>query len=166
MTCIGHIVGCRECCTCAVGVFGDIAVVDRAAVCVQGYGVGVGSKLRRELGNVRRNTGAGRVELPVASEPHEVAICIFVRAVQTVGRGRGKLAAGFHDDLNILGAITQRAAAKVKGNDLQSVRAQFVRVQDFKDGAETEAREGERRRIVVAPGAGRIVPRIARYHDS
>ena len=29
---------CRECCTHAVGVFGDIAVVDRAAVCVQGYG--------------------------------------------------------------------------------------------------------------------------------
>ena len=32
------------------------------------------SKLRRELGNVRRNTGTGRVELAVAAKPHKVKI--------------------------------------------------------------------------------------------
>ena len=59
--------------------------------------------------------------------------------------------------MNILGAITQRAAAKVKGNDLQSVRTQCFSVQDFKDGAETEARVGARSRVAV-PVAGRRVP--------
>lgn len=47
VACIGHIVGCRECCTHAVGVSGDIAVVDRAVVCVQGYGIGRGCPLHR-----------------------------------------------------------------------------------------------------------------------
>ena len=37
---VGHIVGCRERCPCAVGVFSDIAAVDPAAVCVQRDGVG------------------------------------------------------------------------------------------------------------------------------
>ncbi len=69
----------------------------------------------------------------------------------------GEALAIFHDDLNILGAITQRAAAKVKGNDLQSVRTQCVRVQDFKDGAETDVREGVRSKFVVQE-AGRKVP--------
>lgn len=63
----------------------------------------------------------------------------------------------FHDDLNSIGAAAQLAAAKVKGNDLQSVRTQCVSVQDFKDGAETDARVGGRS-IVVAPVAGRTVP--------
>ena len=35
-----------------------------------------------------------------------------------MGCRRGKALAVFHDDLNILGAITQLAAAKVEGNDL------------------------------------------------
>ena len=55
------------------------------------------------------NTGTWRVELTVASEPHEVAACISVRAGQTIGCGSGKCTAVFHDDLNILGAITQLA---------------------------------------------------------
>ena len=59
--------------------------------------------------------------------------------------------------MNILGAITQRAAAKVKGNDLQSVRTQCVRVQDFKHGAENDIRVGARS-IVDAPEAGRNEP--------
>ena len=59
--------------------------------------------------------------------------------------------------MNSIGAAAQLAAAKVKGNGLQSVRAQFVRVQDFKDGAETEIRAGARS-IVDVPVAGRIVP--------
>ena len=59
--------------------------------------------------------------------------------------------------MNSIGAAAQLAAAKVKGNGLQSVRAQFVRVQDFKDGAETDVRVGGRS-IVVAPVAGRTVP--------
>ena len=59
--------------------------------------------------------------------------------------------------MNILGAAAQLAAAKVKGNGLQSARVQFVSVQDFKDGAETEVRDGERS-IVVVPAAGRKVP--------
>ena len=150
---------CRECCTHAVGVFGDIAVVDRAAVRIQGYGIGRGCPLHRQFRHISRNTGTGRVELTVASEPHEVAACISVRAGQTVGRRRGKLAAGFHDDLNILGAITQLAAAKVKGNDLQSVRTQCARVQDFKDGAETEVDVPKRGRGVI-PEAGRVVPTV------
>ena len=154
---IGHIVGCRKRCAHAVGVACDIAAVDRAAVRIQGYGVGRGCPLRRQFRHLSRNTVAGGVEFTVAAKPHKETSCIPVRAGQTVGRRRGKLAAGFHDDLNILGAITQLAAAKVKGNDLQSVRAQCVRVQDFKDGAETEERVGVRS-IVVVPGAGRIVP--------
>ena len=126
---------------------------------MQGYGVGRGCPLYRQGRHISRNVGAGGVELAVASKPHEVAICIFVRAGQTAGRRRGKLAAVFHDDLNILGAITQLAAAKVKGNDLQSARTQFVRVQDFKDGAETAVRVGARSRV-EAPVAGRKVPAI------
>ena len=156
---IGHIVGCRKCCTHAVGVFGDIAVVDRAAVCVQGYGIGRGCPLHRQFRHISRNAVAGFVGFAIAVKPHEVAACISVRAGQTVGRRRGKLAAGFHDDLNILGAITQLAAAKVKGNDLQSVRTQCARVQDFKDGAETEVDVPKRGRGVI-PEAGRVVPTV------
>ena len=115
---IGHIVGCRECCAHAVGVACDIAAVDRAAVRIQGYGVGRGCPLRRQFRHLSRNTVAGGVEFTVAAKPHKETSCIPVRAGQTVGRRRGKLAAGFHDDLNILGAITQLAAAKVNGNDL------------------------------------------------
>ena len=154
---IGHIVGCRECCAHTVDVFGDIAVVDRAAAGVQCDGIGRVCPLHCQCCHISRNTVTGNVEFTVASAPHKEIACISVRAVQTIGRRRGKLAAGFHDDLNILGAITQRAAAKVKGNDLQPVRAQCVSVQDFKDGAETEAR-AEVHSIVADPVAGRTVP--------
>ena len=154
---IGHIVGCRKCCAHAVGIFSDIAVVDRAAVRIQGYGIGRGCPLHRQGRHISRKSVAGCVQVSVTAKPHKVGVCISVRAGQTVRCRSGKLAAGFHDDLNILGAITQLAAAKVKGNDLQSVRAQCVRVQDFKDGAETDVRAGVRS-IVVAPVAGRIVP--------
>ena len=149
---------CRECCAHAVGIACDILpVCDRAAVRIQGYGIGRGCPLHRQFRHISRNTGTGRVELTVASEPHEVAACISVRAGQTIGYGSGKCTAVFHDDLNILGAAAERSAAKVKGNDLQSVRTQCVRVQDFKDGAEIDARGGERS-SVAAPVAGRIVP--------
>ena len=154
---IGHIVGCRECCAHTVDVFGDIAVVDRAAVGVQCDGIGRVCPLHCQCCHISRNTVTGNVEFTVASAPHKEIACISVRAVQTIGRRRGKLAAGFHDDLNILGAITQRAAAKVKGNDLQSVRTQCVRVQDFKHGAENDIRVGARS-IVDAPEAGRNEP--------
>ena len=155
VACIGHIVRRRECCTHAVGVSGDIAVVDRAAVRIQGYGIGRGCPLHRQFRHISRNTGTGRVELTVASEPHEVAACISVRAGNAVGRRRGKALAAFHNDLNILGAAAERSAAKVKGNDLQSVRAQCVRVQDFKHGAEAEGRV---RSIVAGPETGRTFP--------
>ena len=155
VACIGHIVRRRECCAHAIGVSGDIAAVDRAAVRIQGYGIGRGCPLHRQFRHISRNTGTGRVELAVASEPHEVAACISVRAGQTIGCGSGKCTAVFHDDLNILGAITQRSVAKVKGNDLQSVRAQCIRVQDFKDGAEAEGRV---RSIVAGPETGRTFP--------
>ena len=115
---IGQIVGCRKFCTHAVGVSGDIALIDRSAVCVQRYGIGRGCPLHCQCRHISRNSVAGCVELAVASEPHKVAACISVRAGHAVGRRRGKLAAGFHDDLNILRAAAQRAAAKVKGNDL------------------------------------------------
>ena len=146
---------CRECCTHAVGVFGDIAVVDRAAVRIQGYGIGRGCPLHRQFRHISRNTGTGRVELTVAAKPLKVAAGISVRAGQTVRCGGGKRAAVFHNDLNILGAAAQLAAAKVKGNDLQSVRAQCVRVRDFKDGAEAE---GLVRGIVAGPETGRTLP--------
>ena len=137
VACIGHIVRRRECCTHAVGVSGDIAVVDRAAVRIQGYGVGRCCPLHRQFRHISRNTAAGFVGIAIAVKPHKIIIGISVRAGQTIGCGSGKCTAVFHNDLNSIGAITQRSAAKVKGNNLQSVRAQCVRVQDFKDGAET-----------------------------
>ena len=154
---ISHIVGCRQCCTHAVGVGGDIAVVDRAAVRIQGYGICRGCPLHRQFRHISRNTGTGRVELPVAAKPLKVAAGISVRAGQTVRCRSGKAFAAFHNDLNILGAAAQLAAVQVKGNDLHPVRAQCVRVQDFKDGAETDVREGARS-IAADPVAGRIVP--------
>ena len=157
VACIGHIARCRQRCAHAVGVGGNIAAVDSAVARVQRDGIGRGCPLHRQFRHISRNTGTGGVGIAIAVKPHKETSCIPVRAGQTVGRRRGKLAAGFHDDLNILGAITQRAAAKVKGNDLQSVRAQCVRVQDFKDGAETDVRGGVRS-MVVAPAAGRIAP--------
>ena len=148
---------CRECCAHAVGIFSDIAAVDRAAVRIQGYGIGRGCPLHRQFRHISRNTAAGFVGIAIAVKPHEVAVCISVRAGQTIGCGSGKCTAVFHDDLNILGTVTQRSAAKVKGNDLQSVRAQCVRVQDFKDGAETKER-AEIHSMEANPFAGRIEP--------
>ena len=154
---IGQIVGCRQCCTHAVGVSGDIAVIDRSAVCVQRYGIGRGCPLHCQCRHISRNSVAGCVELPVAAKPLKVAAGISVRAGQTVRCRSGKAFAAFHNDLNILGAAAQLAAVQVKGNDLHPVRAQCVRVQDFKDGAETDVREGARS-IAADPVAGRIVP--------
>ena len=114
-------------------------------------------KLRRQPGYIRRNVIARFVELAVAAKPHKGAACISIGAGQTIGCGSGKCAAVFHNDLNILGAAAQFAAAKVKGNDLQPARAQCVRVQDFKDGAETDVRIGVRS-SGGAPVAGRSVP--------
>ena len=157
VACIGHIVRRRECCTHAVSVSGDIAAVDRAAICVQRYGIGRGCPLHRQFRHISRNTAAGFVGIAIAVKPHKIIIGISVRAGHAVGRRRGKVAAVFHDDLNSIGAAAERSAAKVKGNDLQSVRAQCVRVQDFKDRAETDERE-EVRSIVVVPASARIVP--------
>ena len=115
-----------------------------------------GNKLRRQLGYVRRNIIVRSVELAIAAKPLEVAAGISVGAGQTVGRRRGKALAGFHNDLDSIRASSKFSAAKVKGNGLQSVRTQCVRVQDFKDGAETEEREGERS-IGAGIFAGQIV---------
>ena len=114
-------------------------------------------KLRRQPGYIRRNVIARRIELVVAAKPHKGAAGISVGAGQTVRGRRGKALTVFYDDLNILGAAAQFAAAKVKGNDLQPARAQCVRVQDFKDGAETDVRIGVRS-SGGAPVAGRSVP--------
>ena len=124
---------------------------------MQGYGIGRDCPLHRQFRHISRNTAAGFVGIAIAVKPHEVAAHISVRAGQAVGRRRGKLAAVFHDDLNILGAAAQLAAVQVKGNDLQSARTQCVRVQDFKDRAETDDRVLVRS-IAVIPDAGRIVP--------
>ena len=139
VACIGHIVRRRECCAHAVGIACDILpVCDRAAVRIQGYGIGRGCPLHRQFRHISRNTAAGFVGIAIAVKPHEVAICISVRAGQTIGCGSGKCTAVFHDDLNILGTVTQLSAAKVKGNGFQSVRAKRVGVHDFKDGAEAD----------------------------
>ena len=147
---------CRECCAHAVGIACDILpVCDRAAVRIQGYGIGRGCPLHRQFRHISRNTAAGFVGIAIAVKPHEVAVCISVRAGQTIECGSGKCTAVFHDDLNSIGAAAERSAAKVKGNDLQSVRTQCVRVQDFKHGAEAEGRV---RSIVAGPETGRTVP--------
>ena len=116
-----------------------------------------GNKLRRQLGYVRRNIIVRSVELAIAAKPLEVAAGISVGAGQTFGRRRGKALAGFHNDLDSIRASSQFSAAKVKGNGFQPVRAQRAGVQDFKDGAETEEREGERS-IGAGIFAGQIVP--------
>ena len=146
---------CRECCAHAVGVFGDIAAVDRTAARIQGYGVGRGCPLYRQGRHISRNTVAGFVGIAIAVKPHKVAACISVRAGHAVGCGSGKCAAVFHDDLNSIGAAAQLAAVQVKGNGLQSAKAQCVSVQDFKHGAEAEGRV---RGIVAGPETGRTLP--------
>ena len=119
-------------------------------------GVGVWHKPRRERGYIRRNAITGRVELAVAAKPLKVIACSSLRAGQTVGRRRGKFAAVFHDDPNAA-FIAQLAAAKVKGNVLQSVRTYRAMVQNLKDGAETDLRVLARS-VAVATEAARIVP--------
>ena len=112
----------------------------------------------RKHGNIGRYGIAGFIAVPIFIRP--IQLRVFrnaVRAGQSLGRGCSKALAVFHNDLNILGAAAERSAAKVKGNDLQSVRIQCVRVQDFKDGAETDDRVGVRSTAVV-PAAGRIAP--------
>ena len=112
----------------------------------------------RKHGNIGRYGIAGFIAVPIFIRP--IQLRVFrnaVRAGQSLGRGCSKALAVFHNDLNILGAAAERSVAKVKGNDLQSVRAQCVRVQDFKDRAETDERE-EVRSIVVVPASARIVP--------
>ena len=118
MACIGHIARCRKRCTHAVGVSGDIAVVDRTAARVQRDGIGRGCPLHRQFRHISRNTGTGGVGIAIAVKPHKVTACISGRAGQTAGCRSGKLAAVFHDDVNSIGAAAQLAAAKVKGNDL------------------------------------------------
>ena len=133
---------------------GEVKVIDSAGSKVE---LLWGNKLRRQLGYVRRNIIVRSVELAIAAKPLEVAAGISVGAGQTVGRRHGKALAGFHNDLDSIRASSKFSAAKVKGNGLQSVRTQCVRVQDFKDGAETEEREGERS-IGAGIFAGQIVP--------
>ena len=117
------------------------------------------TKLRRQLGYDRWDTFARSVELAIAAKPLKVAADISVGAGQPVATGRGKCIAAFYNDLNILEAITQLAAAKVKGNGLQSVRAQCAGVQDFKDGAETESLAGIRG-PAAGPEAGQNRPTV------
>ena len=96
----------------------------RQGVRGDGHAMAAGSKLCRQLGYIRRNVIVRSVELTVAAKPIKVVAGISVGAGQTVGRRRGKGLAAFHNDLNILGTVTQLAAAKVEGNGFQSVRAQ------------------------------------------
>ena len=114
-------------------------------------------KLCRQLGYIWRDTFTRRVQVPVAAKPLKAAAGISIRAGQTFGRRCGKALAGFHNDLDSIRAAAQFSAAKVKGNGFQPVRAQRAGVQDFKDGAETEEREGERS-IGAGIFAGQIVP--------
>ena len=130
-----------------------------AAGQIIGNRVLVDCPLRRQRGYDRRNAFTEGVQVSVAAKPLKVAACISVRAGQAVGRRGGKCAAVFHDDVNSIGAAAQLAAVQVKGNDLHPVRVQCVRVQDFKDGADTDVRGGDRSMVVV-PVAGRMVPTV------
>ena len=109
----------------------------RQGVRGDGHAMAAGSKLCRQLGYIRRNVISRFVELAIAAKPLKVVVGISVGAGQAVGRRRGKALAAFHNDLNILRAITQLAAAKIEGNGFQPVRAQCAGAQDFKDGTET-----------------------------
>ena len=115
------------------------------------------TKLCCQPGYLCRDAATRCVELAIAATPHKVAAGISIWAGQTIGRRRGKAPAVFHNDLDILRAAAQFAAANVKGNGFQPVSAQGFRVQDFKDGAETESRVGGIS-MGSAPGAGRTVP--------
>ena len=128
----------------------------RQGVRGDGHAMAAGSKLCRQLGYIRRNVISRFVELAIAAKPLKVVVGISVGAGQTFGRRRGKALAGFHNDLDSIRASSQFSAAKVKGNGFQPVRAQRAGVQDFKDGAETEEREGERS-IGAGICAGQIV---------
>ena len=110
----------------------------------------------RKPGNIGRYGIAGFIAVPIFIRP--IQLRVFRNAVRTrqpFSSGGGEALAIFHNDLNSIGAITQRSAAKVKGNGFQPVRAQCVGVQDFKDGAETEGRV---RSIVAGPETGRTFP--------
>ena len=113
----------------------------------------------RQLIHIRRNIITRCIELTVAATPHKVAICISVRAGQTIRGRRGKALTVFYNDLNILGAAAQLAAAKVKGDGFQPVRSQSVRIQDFQDRTESVFIEGKRN-IAVTPVAYRSVPTV------
>ena len=134
---------------------------------IRGDGHGMTARIikqYRQLIHIRRNIIARCVELAIAATPLKVAACISVRAGQTVRGRRGKALTVFYDDLNILRAVTQLAAAKVEGNGFQPVSAQGFRVQDLKDRTETDARAGPRS-IPVAPVAGGIVPATRTVHQ-
>ena len=118
-----------------------------------------GSKLRRQLAYIRRNVISRFVELAIAAKPLKVVVGISVGAGQAVGRRRGKALAAFHNDLNILRAITQLAAVKIEGNGFQPVIAQRVKAQNLKDGAESLVWLGERVSAAI-PVAGRHVPTV------
>ena len=115
------------------------------------------TKLCCQPGYLRRNVIARCIELAIAATPHKVAAGIYVRSGQAVVAGRGKALTVFYDDLNILRAAAQFAAAKVKGNGFQSASAKGVRIQDFQDRAETVLFEGIIS-SVVAPAADQSVP--------
>ena len=150
---------CDRC--CAVG--GQGLTISLAHLAVRqgvrgdGHAMAAGSKLRRQLGYIRRNVISRFVELAIAAKPLKVAAAISVRAGQTVGRRRGKALTVFHDNLNIFGTVTQFAAVKIEGNGLQPVWAQGTRAQDFKDRVKTESRQGKLS-ISAGPLVRRTVP--------
>ena len=129
----------------------------RQSVRGDGNGINAGLKLCHQLGYICRNAFTGRVQVSVAAKPHKVAAGISVGAGQTIGCRRSKFASVFYNDLDIIRAAAQFAAAKVKGNGFQPIRLQCIRVQNFKDGAETEVRSGVRS-IGEIPIANRAVP--------
>ena len=129
----------------------------RQSVRGDGNGIDAGLKLCHQLGYICRNAFTGRVQVSVAAKPHKVAAGISVGAGQPIGCRRSKFASVFYNDLDIIRAAAQFAAAKVKGNGFQPIRLQCIRVQNFKDGAETEVRSGVRS-IGEIPIANRAVP--------
>ena len=104
----------------------------------------------RQSGNACRNAVAGGVKVAVTVLP--LRTISNLRRSQTVGRRSGKGRAVLDNDLNIICAAAQLAAVQIKRDRFQSVRAQCVSVQDFKDGAKTG---------IVVPSGSKIIGKVA-----
>ena len=147
---------------CQLPVFGGGA--GRAyvtAVCIKGHSVlffhGRFSPLCGEFGHSCGNILTRRIGVSVAAQPGETVAVIPCWAGQALAAGGGEALAGFHNDIHRALSGADLSAIQINRYHVQAVRAQCVRVQDFKHGAETKGR------IPIAardgtPVAGRIVP--------